>query len=258
MLKMKPNHLPSVLKLCRAGQPLRTSLRHRLHSPKAFSRKFCSKPPPPQTTTTNNTLRFLAFTSAGATLAYLSSNAYGHSQEKPNADDTIVITQSEEKGDTKEVIAEEVVEVDHGGLGPDRFEEVEVVCNKPLSRVHMLLRLQLKSPKARLNYPLGGIVEVRALTKTIDEVFPFGKFVSGFYVPVSFQSKQGHFDLIYKVHDVEEEGNLLKPERGISQHLASLRPKDTMEVRGPFRVIKGFPPKHEEEQQLHYGRSRGR
>ena len=193
--------------------------------------------------------RVLLITSTAAACFALSAGAYGHLEAAP--EDPVAAAEVEDEcaaGD-----GEEEEDVAHGGLHPDRFESLRVMCNKPLSRVHMLLRLELDSAEAKLNYPLGGVVQVRALTKTIDEVFPFGKFVSGYYVPVSFQSKKGHFDLIYKVHDVEAEGNLLKPEHGMSQHLASLRTGDRLEVRGPFRVIEQFPPKNVENKRLHYG-----
>lgn len=144
----------------------------------------------------------------------------------------------------------------HGGISAESFTELEVVCNKPLSKEHNILRLRLANRQGELDYPIGAIVELRALTKCVHEIFPFGKFVSGFYVPLSYQWKKGHFDIIYKVYDrAYMEETLLEPEAGMSAHLSTLKPRDRLDVRGPFRELQEFPvPKAEER--CNYGEKR--
>jgi len=111
------------------------------------------------------------------------------------------------------------------------FEKLKVLSNKPLNYESntYILRIGLESSLEKLDCPLGGVIQLRAVSDCVSENFPFGKLFCRTYVPVSWPNKCGHFDVIYKVY--------YGPEGGMSNHLKSLRKGSTVEVRSVRRWL---------------------
>jgi cytochrome-b5 reductase len=109
----------------------------------------------------------------------------------------------------------------------DDFFPVSVISNKALGPNTRLLRLQLESADAALEYRFGSFVTLRGLSLAVDESFPFGKLVEREYLPLQPLDRRGHFDVIVKTY--------AWPAGDCSRFLAAARPGDTLEARGPVR-----------------------
>lgn len=95
------------------------------------------------------------------------------------------------------------------------------------------IRFNLSSSGMTLGLPIGRHVSVRAglpssATGKLEQVVRS-------YTPVSAPDAQGYFDLLVRVYDKGK----------MSQHLASLRPGDTVEMRGPTGSMKYLANKYE-------------
>jgi cytochrome-b5 reductase len=115
----------------------------------------------------------------------------------------------------------------HQRARSDDFFPVTVIANKALGPNTRLLRLQLESSDAALEYRFGSYVTLRGLSLAVDESFPFGKLVEREYLPLQPLDRRGHFDVIVKTY--------AWPGGDCSRFLAAARPGDTLEARGPVR-----------------------
>nr|GMC68645.1 NADH-cytochrome B5 reductase-like protein [Ipomoea batatas] len=109
---------------------------------------------------------------------------------------------------------------DKNALNPNQWIEFKLEDRAPVSHNTHLFRFSF-DPSAKLGLDIASCIITRAPIGQQDaEGKP--KFVIRPYTPISDPDAKGHFDLLIKVY----------PEGKMSQHFASLKPGDKVEVKG--------------------------
>lgn len=113
-------------------------------------------------------------------------------------------------------------------LNPDKWIEFKLQDTARVSHNSHLFRFSF-DPSAKLGLDVASCILTRA---------PLGqdaegntKYVVRPYTPISDTEAKGHFDLLIKVY----------PEGKMSQHFASLKPGDVVEVKGPIEKLRYSP-----------------
>ncbi|KAF5749649.1 hypothetical protein HS088_TW04G01621 [Tripterygium wilfordii] len=113
-------------------------------------------------------------------------------------------------------------------LSPDKWVEFKLQDTARVSHNSQLFRFSF-DPTAKLGLDIASCILTRAPT----ELDPEGKtkYVIRPYTPISDPDAKGYFDLLIKVY----------PEGKMSQHFASLKPGDVVEVKGPIEKLRYSP-----------------
>ncbi|OVA00467.1 Oxidoreductase FAD/NAD(P)-binding [Macleaya cordata] len=113
-------------------------------------------------------------------------------------------------------------------LNPDKWIKFELQDTARVSHNSQLFRFSF-DPTAKLGLDVASCLLTRA---------PLGqdaegktKYVVRPYTPISDPDSKGYFDLLVKIY----------PEGKMSQHLASLKPGDMIEVKGPIEKLRYTP-----------------
>ncbi|XP_043700811.1 NADH-cytochrome b5 reductase-like protein [Telopea speciosissima] len=129
-----------------------------------------------------------------------------------------------------------MVQLDHsneeGGakvaLNPDKWVEFKLQDTARVSHNTKLFRFSF-DPTAKLGLDIASCIITRAPQGQDDEGKT--KYVIRPYTPISDPDAKGYFDLLIKIY----------PEGKMSQHLASLKPGDLLEVKGPIEKLRYTP-----------------
>lgn len=113
-------------------------------------------------------------------------------------------------------------------LNPDKWIEFKLQDKARVSHNTQLFRFSF-DPTARLGLDVASCILTRAPTGQDAEGNV--KYVIRPYTPVSDPDSKGYFDLLIKVY----------PEGKMSQHFASLKPGDVVEVKGPIEKLRYSP-----------------
>ncbi|XP_019191545.1 PREDICTED: NADH-cytochrome b5 reductase-like protein [Ipomoea nil] len=114
-------------------------------------------------------------------------------------------------------------------LNPNQWIEFKLEDRAPVSHNTHLFRFSF-DPSAKLGLDIASCIITRAPIGQQDaEGKP--KYVIRPYTPISDPDAKGHFDLLIKVY----------PEGKMSQHFASLKPGDKVEVKGPIQKLQYRP-----------------
>ncbi|RKP39432.1 NADH-cytochrome b5 reductase 2 [Dimargaris cristalligena] len=117
----------------------------------------------------------------------------------------------------------------------DKFHSFKLREVHPISHNTSLYRFELPEPDMVLGMDVASCI----LTKFVEPAAtPEGKrkVVIRPYTPTSLEETPGHFDLIVKEY----------PEGIMSKHIASLKPGDTLDIKGPITKFKYVPNMHKE------------
>nr|AFK47499.1 unknown [Medicago truncatula] len=125
-------------------------------------------------------------------------------------------------------IGDEDIKTKNIALIPDKWVEFKLQDTARVSHDTHLYRFSF-DPTKKLGLDVASCILTRA---------PFGqdagekpKYVIRPYTPISDTESKGYFDLLIKVY----------PEGKMSQHFASLKPGDMVEVKGPIEKFKYTP-----------------
>lgn len=113
-------------------------------------------------------------------------------------------------------------------LSPDKWIEFKLQDRAKVSHNTHLFRFSFE-PTANLGLYVASCILTRAPMGEDAEGKP--KYVIRPYTPISDPDSKGYFDLLIKVY----------PEGKMSQHFASLKPGDVVEVKGPIEKLKYTP-----------------
>lgn len=113
-------------------------------------------------------------------------------------------------------------------LNPDKWIEFKLQEKAQVSHNTLLFRFQF-DPSAKLGLDIASCLLTRAPNGQNAEGKP--KYVIRPYTPISDPDAKGYFDLMIKVY----------PEGKMSQHFASLKPGDVVEVKGPIEKLRYSP-----------------
>ncbi|KAF5204204.1 Nadh-cytochrome b5 reductase-like protein [Thalictrum thalictroides] len=113
-------------------------------------------------------------------------------------------------------------------LNPDKWIEFELTEKARVSHNTQLFRFSF-DPTAKLGLDIASCLLTRAPQGENAEGKT--KYVIRPYTPISDSDAKGYFDLLIKVY----------PEGKMSQHLASLKPGDVIEVKGPIEKLRYSP-----------------
>ncbi|XP_010520587.1 PREDICTED: NADH-cytochrome b5 reductase-like protein [Tarenaya hassleriana] len=113
-------------------------------------------------------------------------------------------------------------------LKPDKWNEFKLQDTARVSHNTQLFRFSF-DPSAKLGLEVASCIVTRAPVGYDSEGKP--KYVIRPYTPISDPEAKGYFDLLIKVY----------PEGKMSQHFASLKPGDVVEVKGPIEKFKYSP-----------------
>ncbi|KAK7264951.1 hypothetical protein RJT34_32565 [Clitoria ternatea] len=122
----------------------------------------------------------------------------------------------------------EQVESKNIALNPDKWVEFRLQDTARVSHNTQLFRFSF-DPTKKLGLDIASCILTRAPLGQDDEGKP--KFVIRPYTPISDPESKGYFDLLIKVY----------PEGKMSQHFASLKPGDVVEVKGPIEKLRYTP-----------------
>ncbi|ORZ31098.1 NADH-cytochrome b5 reductase [Catenaria anguillulae PL171] len=103
-------------------------------------------------------------------------------------------------------------------LSPDEFRAFKVREIQPISHNTALYRFELPHPEQTIGMPTTSFVLTKFTPAGSD------KPVVRPYTPTNTDDAKGHFDLVVKTY----------PNGAMSSHIASLKPGDTLEVKGPI------------------------
>ncbi|KAG4930179.1 hypothetical protein AAZX31_17G112900 [Glycine max] len=174
----------------------------------ALLRRFASATPIPSNSShTNLRLPFTAIAAISGGVSFLfyhSSPNFAHSQEA------------------------EQVESKNIALVPDKWVEFKLQDTARVSHNTQLFRFSF-DPTQKLGLDIASCILTRAPLGQDAEGKP--KFVIRPYTPISDPESNGYFDLLIKVY----------PEGKMSQHFASLKPGDVVEVKGPIEKLRYTP-----------------
>ncbi|XP_027331544.1 NADH-cytochrome b5 reductase-like protein [Abrus precatorius] len=110
-------------------------------------------------------------------------------------------------------------------LNPDKWIQFKLQDTARVSHNTQLFRFSF-DPTKKLGLDIASCILTRAPLGQDDEGKP--KFVIRPYTPISDPESKGYFDLLIKVY----------PEGKMSQHFASLKPGDVVEVKGPIEKLR--------------------
>lgn len=113
-------------------------------------------------------------------------------------------------------------------LNSDKWIEFKLQDTARVSHNTQLFRFSF-DPTAKLGLDIASCILTRAPTGQDAEGKP--KYVIRPYTPISDPDAKGYFDLLIKVY----------PEGKMSQHFASLKPGDVVEVKGPIEKLRYSP-----------------
>ncbi|XP_027068710.1 NADH-cytochrome b5 reductase-like protein [Coffea arabica] len=113
-------------------------------------------------------------------------------------------------------------------LNPNKWTEFKLEDKAQVSHNTQLFRFSF-DPSVRLGLDIASCILTRAPTGQDAEGKT--KYVIRPYTPISDPDAKGYFDLMIKVY----------PEGKMSQHFASLKPGDVMEVKGPIEKLRYSP-----------------
>lgn len=113
-------------------------------------------------------------------------------------------------------------------LNPDKWIEFKLQDTARVSHNTQLFRFSF-DPTQKLGLDIASCILTRAPLGQDAEGKP--KFVIRPYTPISDPESKGYFDLLIKVY----------PEGKMSQHFASLKPGDVVEVKGPIEKLRYTP-----------------
>ncbi|XP_024026509.1 NADH-cytochrome b5 reductase-like protein [Morus notabilis] len=113
-------------------------------------------------------------------------------------------------------------------LNPDKWIEFKLQDTARVSHNTQLFRFSF-DPTAKLGLDIASCILTRAPLGHDVEGKP--KYVVRPYTPISDPDSKGFFDLLIKVY----------PEGKMSQHFASLKPGDVVEVKGPIEKLRYSP-----------------
>ncbi|XP_022893439.1 NADH-cytochrome b5 reductase-like protein [Olea europaea var. sylvestris] len=113
-------------------------------------------------------------------------------------------------------------------LNPDKWIEFKLQDKAQVSHNSQLFRFSF-DPTAKLGLDIASCIITRAPAGRNPEGKP--KYVIRPYTPISDPDAKGYFDLLIKVY----------PEGKMSQHFASLKPGDVVEVKGPIEKLRYWP-----------------
>ncbi|OMO81268.1 Oxidoreductase FAD/NAD(P)-binding protein [Corchorus capsularis] len=113
-------------------------------------------------------------------------------------------------------------------LNPDKWIEFKLQDTARVSHNTELFRFSF-DPSAKLGLDVASCILTRAPLGQDDEGKT--KYVIRPYTPISDPDAKGYFDLLIKVY----------PEGKMSQHFASLKPGDVVEVKGPIEKLRYSP-----------------
>ncbi|XP_015866415.2 NADH-cytochrome b5 reductase-like protein [Ziziphus jujuba] len=113
-------------------------------------------------------------------------------------------------------------------LNPDKWIEFKLQDTARVSHNTRLFRFSF-DPTAKLGLDIASCILTRAPLGQDAEGKP--KYVVRPYTPISDPDVKGYFDLLIKVY----------PEGKMSQHFASLKPGDVVEVKGPIEKLRYSP-----------------
>ncbi|KAL2338347.1 hypothetical protein Fmac_012793 [Flemingia macrophylla] len=113
-------------------------------------------------------------------------------------------------------------------LVPDKWVEFKLQDTARVSHNTQLFRFSF-DPTQKLGLDIASCILTRASLGQDAEGKP--KFVVRPYTPISDPESKGYFDLLIKVY----------PEGKMSQHFASLKPGDVVEVKGPIEKLRYTP-----------------
>ncbi|KAJ4958160.1 hypothetical protein NE237_025271 [Protea cynaroides] len=130
--------------------------------------------------------------------------------------DMVQLDQSNEEGGAKVA------------LNPDKWVEFKLQDTARVSHNTKLFRFSF-DPSAKLGLDIASCLITRAPQGQNDEGKT--KYVIRPYTPISDPDAKGYFDLLIKIY----------PEGKMSQHLASLKPGDVLEVKGPIEKLRYTP-----------------
>ncbi|KAF3453669.1 hypothetical protein FNV43_RR04110 [Rhamnella rubrinervis] len=113
-------------------------------------------------------------------------------------------------------------------LSPDKWVEFKLQDTARVSHNSQLFRFSF-DPTAKLGLHVASCILTRAVLGQDAEGKP--NYVVRPYTPISDPDVKGYFDLLIKVY----------PDGKMSQHFASLKPGDVVEVKGPIEKLKYTP-----------------
>ncbi|KAK7292075.1 hypothetical protein RIF29_07740 [Crotalaria pallida] len=120
------------------------------------------------------------------------------------------------------------VETNNIALVPDKWVEFKLQDTARVSHNTQLFRFSF-DPTKKLGLDIASCIVTRAPLGQDAEGKP--KYVIRPYTPISDPESKGYFDLLIKVY----------PEGKMSQHFASLKPGDVVEVKGPIEKLRYTP-----------------
>ncbi|CAM0879860.1 unnamed protein product [Alopecurus aequalis] len=113
-------------------------------------------------------------------------------------------------------------------LNPEKWLEFKLQEKATVSHDSQLFRFSF-DPSTKLGLDVASCLVTRAPIG--QEVEGRRKYVIRPYTPISDPDSKGHFDLLIKVY----------PDGKMSQHFASLKPGDVLEVKGPIEKLRYSP-----------------
>ncbi|XP_052110213.1 NADH-cytochrome b5 reductase-like protein [Arachis duranensis] len=119
-------------------------------------------------------------------------------------------------------------EIKNIALNPDKWVEFKLQDTARVSHNTQLFRFSF-DPTKKLGLDIASCILTRAPLGQDAEGKP--KYVIFRYTPISDPEAKGYFDLLIKVY----------PEGKMSQHFASLKPGDVVEVKGPIEKLRYTP-----------------
>ncbi|WJX95755.1 NADH-cytochrome b-5 reductase-like protein [Trifolium repens] len=125
-------------------------------------------------------------------------------------------------------IAQEDIKPQNIALVPDKWVEFKLQDTARVSQNTNLYRFSF-DPTKKLGLDVASCILTRAPLGQDAEEKP--KYVIRPYTPISDPESEGYFDLLIKVY----------PEGKMSQHFASLKPGDVVEVKGPIEKFRYTP-----------------
>ncbi|KAJ1967316.1 hypothetical protein IWQ62_001940 [Dispira parvispora] len=144
-------------------------------------------------------------------------------------------TNNLKKGEVKDALAQvNQSALTKKALNPDAFVSFELKEIHPVSHDTQLYRFALPESDMELGLHVASCILTKYVSEELNkEGKP--KVVVRPYTPVSEENTRGHFDLVIKRY---ENGNM-------SKHIASLKPGDKLDVKGPIPKYAYKPNLHE-------------
>ncbi|KAK1258974.1 NADH-cytochrome b5 reductase-like protein [Acorus gramineus] len=119
-------------------------------------------------------------------------------------------------------------DVDRVALNPEKWTEFKLQEKARVNHDSLLFRFSF-DPATKFGLDVASCILTRAPNGENAEGKT--KYVIRPYTPISSPDSKGHFDLLIKVY----------PEGKMSQHFASLKPGDVLEVKGPIEKLRYSP-----------------